>query len=108
MAAILNFRIFRKNCKTQKCFYILKSVLDRADYANFGCHNSLRLEAQHILNTLPLTFISFLSFSGRFVFAVQKHYLFFASDPLLTPQPLRAVGVLLEGVGVQRHGLTLI
>ena len=32
------------------------------------------------LNTLALTFISFL---GRFVFAVQKHYLFFASNPLV-------------------------
>ena len=52
----------------------LKTVLDRADYANFGCHNSIRLEAEHFLNTLALTFISF---SGRFVFAVKKHYLFF-------------------------------
>ena len=48
-------------------------VLDRADFADFGCHNSIRLEAEHFLNTLALTFISF---SGRFVFAVQKHYLF--------------------------------
>ena len=24
MAAILNFRIFRKNCKTQKCLYLKK------------------------------------------------------------------------------------
>ena len=79
MAAILNFRIFRKKCKTQKCL-ISKTVLDRADYADFGCHNSIRLKAEHFLNTLTLTFISFL---GRFVFAVQKHYLFFfASDPL--------------------------
>ena len=29
---------------------------------------------KHFLNTLALTFISF---SGRFVFAMQKHYLFF-------------------------------
>ena len=36
---------------------------------------------KHFLNTLALTFISF---SGRFVFAMQKHYLFFASDPLVT------------------------
>ena len=36
---------------------------------------------KHFLNTLALTFISF---SGRFVFALQKHYLFFfASDPLV-------------------------
>ena len=29
MAAILNFQIFRKNCKTQNA-YISKTVLDRA------------------------------------------------------------------------------
>ena len=29
---------------------------------------------KHFLNTLALTFISF---SGRFVFAMQKHYFFF-------------------------------
>ena len=51
--------------------YILKTVLDRADCADFGCHNSIRLETKHFLNTLALTFISF---SGRFM---QKHYLFF-------------------------------
>ena len=55
-------------------------MLDRADWAVFGCHNSIRLESKHFLNTLALTFISF---SGRFVFAMQKHYLFFASDPLV-------------------------
>ena len=55
-------------------------MLDRADCADFGCHNSIRLEMKHFLNTLALTFISF---SGRFVFAMQKHYLFFASDPLV-------------------------
>ena len=55
-------------------------MLDRADCADFGCHNSIRLETEHFLNTLALTFISF---SGRFVFAMQKHYLFFASDPLV-------------------------
>ena len=70
IADIFNFFIF---CKTQKC-YILKTVLDRADCADFGCHNSIRLETKHFLNTLALTFISF---SGRFVFAMQKHYLFF-------------------------------
>ena len=48
-------------------------MLDRADYADFGCHNSIRLETEHFLNTLALTFISL---SGRFVFAMQKHYLF--------------------------------
>ena len=83
MAAILNLRIFRKKCKTQNA-YILKTMLDRADYADVGCHNSIRLKAEHFLNTLALTIISF---SGHFVFAVQTHYLFFffffASDPLV-------------------------
>ena len=56
-------------------------MLDRADCADFGCHNSIRIETKHFLNTLALTFISF---PGRFVFAMQKHYLFFfASDPLV-------------------------
>ena len=60
-------------------------MLDRADCADFGCHNSIRLETKHFLNTLALTFISF---SGRFVFALQKHYLFFfASDPLVMIAP---------------------
>ena len=54
-------------------------MLHRADYADFGCHNSIRLEAEHFLNTLALTFISF---SGHFVFAVQN-IIFFASDPLV-------------------------
>ena len=31
MAAILNFRIFRKNCKTQKCLYLE----NRARYSDF-------------------------------------------------------------------------
>ena len=61
--------------------YMLKTVLDGPDCANFGCHNSIRLEAEHFLNTFALTFITF---SGRIVFAVQKHYLFFASDPLVS------------------------
>ena len=59
--------------------YISKTMLDGADHADFGCHNSRRLEAEHFLNTLALIFISF---SGHFVLAVQKHYLFFASNPL--------------------------
>ena len=71
IAAILNF--FAKIAK-HKNAYILKTVLDRADCADFGCHNSIRLETEHFLNTLALTFISF---SGRFVFAMQKHYFFF-------------------------------
>ena len=67
MAAILNFRIFHKK-STQKNAYILKTVLDRADYADFGCHNSIRLEAEHFLNTLVLIFLLIL---------------FLASDPLV-------------------------
>ena len=75
---IFNFFIFAKH----KNAYILKTVLDRADCADFGCHNSIRLETKHFLNTLALAFISF---SGCFVFAMQKHYLFFfASDPLVS------------------------
>ena len=79
IADIFNFFIFAKH----KNAYILKTMLDRADCADFGCHNSIRLETKHFLNTLALTFISF---SGRFVFAMQKHYLFFASDPLVKMQ----------------------
>ena len=56
----LVFLFFAKH----KNAYILKTVLDRADCADFGCHNSIRLETKHFLNTLALTFISF---SGRFV-----------------------------------------
>ena len=78
MAAILNFEFFTKIAK-HKNTYISKTVLDRADYADFSCHNSIRLKAEHFLSTLALTFICF---SGRFVFAVQKHSSFFASDPL--------------------------
>ena len=113
MAAILNFQIFRKNCKKQKYLYlkntvldraistkflthrvslqsghpnfqkkflspkmeaiseffaknarhknayISKTVLDRADYADLGYYNSIRLKAEHFLNTVPLTFICF-------------------------------------------------
>ena len=57
-------------------------MLDRADCADFGCHNSIRLETKHFFNTLGLTFISF---SGRFVFAMlcKNIIFFFASDPLV-------------------------
>ena len=65
-----HFEFFAKH----KNAYILITVLDGADCADFGCHNSIRLETKHFLNTLALTFISF---SGCFVFAMQKHYLFF-------------------------------
>ena len=70
MAAILNFL---QKLQRHKNVYILKTVLDRADYTNFG----IRLKAEHFLNTLALTFISFL---GRFVFAVQKRYLYFCKQ----------------------------
>ena len=53
-------------------------MLVRADCADFGCHNSIRLETKHFLNTLALTFISF---SGRLSF-------FFASDPLVVFQSI--------------------
>ena len=62
-------------------------MLDRADYADFGCHNSIRLKAEHFLNT-------FIFFSGRFVFAVQKHY-FFLQAILLHLGDTLYLGVLL-------------
>ena len=68
------FLNFLQKLQNTKNAYILKTVLDRADCADFDCHNSIRLETEHFLNTLALTFISF---SGGFVFAMQKHYLFF-------------------------------
>ena len=49
-------------------------MLDRADCADFGCHNSIRLETKHFLNTLALTFISF---SGRFVLLCKNIIFFF-------------------------------
>ena len=55
IADILNFRIVAKH----KIAYILKTVLDRADCADFGCHNSIRLETKHFLNTLALTLYPF-------------------------------------------------
>ena len=66
-----HFEFFAKNAKLKNA-YILKTVLDRADYADFGCHNSIRLEAEHFLNPLALIVISF---SGCFIF--------FASDPVI-------------------------
>ena len=66
------FEFFAKIAK-HKNAYISKTVLDRADYADFGCHNSIRLEAEDFLHTLALTVISS---SGHFVFAVQKHSFF--------------------------------
>ena len=71
MAAILNFRIFAKNGGHFEFSHFSQKI--RADYADFGCHNSIRLEAEHFLNTLALTVISL---SGRFVFAVQNILLF--------------------------------
>ena len=53
MAAILNFS---QKLQNKKCLY-LETVLDRPDYADFGCHNSIRLKAEHFLNTLALTLL---------------------------------------------------
>ena len=61
------FLNFLAKIAKHKNAYILKTVLGRANCADFGCHNSIRLEAEHFLDTLVLTFISF---SGRFVFDV--------------------------------------
>ena len=66
MAAIL-----KKNA------YNSKTMLDRANYADFGGHNGIRLEAEHFLKTLTLTFISFLE---RFVFAVQNIIFFLQAN----------------------------
>ena len=75
---IANFsQIIHLLLEKHKNAYILKTVLDRADCADFGCHNSIRLETKHFLNTLALTFISF-SGSKNIIF-------FFASDPLVNP-----------------------
>ena len=71
-------------------------MLDRADCADFGCHNSIRLETKHFLNTLALTFISF---SGRFVFAMQKHYLFFCERSSSYDCPGMAQHALVLGLG---------
>ena len=80
MAAILNFRIFRKKYKAQNA-YLSKTMLDRADYADFGCHNSIRIKAEHFLNTLALTFIFFV---GTLCFCCAKTLsFFFASNPLV-------------------------
>ena len=46
LAAILNFRIFRKNCKTQKNAYISKTVLDRAISTKFLTHR-VSLQSSH-------------------------------------------------------------
>ena len=74
MAAILNFLIFRKKMQHKKNAYISKTVLDRADYADFGCHNSIRLEAGHFLKTLALTrYILF----GTLSFCCAKTFSFF-------------------------------
>ena len=80
----------------------MKTVLHRADCADFGCHNSIRLETKHFLNTLALIFISF---SGRFVFAMQKHYLFFPSDPLVNFYSYKIL--LLRGSSVYEKDSTL-
>ena len=69
-----HFEFFAKFAK-HKSAYILKTMLDRAILMKFLSRQNggqrLYIQAEHFLNTLALTFISFL---GRFVFAVQKHY----------------------------------
>ena len=70
MAAILNFLFFCKKCKSA---YISKTMLDRADYADFGCHNSIRLEAEHFLNTLS-THLNILF--GMLCFCCAKSFFF--------------------------------
>ena len=45
------------------------------NYTDFGCHNSIRLQAVHFLNTVALTLISILF--EILCFCWQKHYLFF-------------------------------
>ena len=73
-----HFEFFAKIAKGKNA-YILKTVLDRADCADFGCHNSIRLETEHFLNTLAL-YILF----GTLCFCYAKTLsFFFASDPLV-------------------------
>ena len=54
MAAILNFRIFAKNCKTQICFYLL-TVRDRAISSKFSTH---RVSTEYNLYNFPKIFPS--------------------------------------------------
>ena len=69
----------------------MKTVLDRADYTDLGCHNSIRPEAEHFLNTLALTFISFL---GCFVFLCKNIIFSFASDPLVNFKAVNEIDTL--------------
>ena len=55
MAAILNFSNFLQKFQNTKMLISRKPCLDRADYADFGGHNSIRLETEHFHNTLALT-----------------------------------------------------
>ena len=54
MAAILNFRIFRKNCKTKNA-YISKTVLDRAISTKFL---TLRVSLQSSYPNFEKNFVS--------------------------------------------------
>ena len=75
------FCIFRKNSKTQKCLYLE----NRARYSRLHrlwLPQRYKAKAEHFLNTLALTFISF---SGCFVCA-KTYFFFFASDPLVDPR----------------------
>ena len=74
-----HFEFFTKIAK-HKNAYILKTVLDRADCADFGYHNSIRLQTEHFLNTLALIFFPFWDA----LFLLCKNIIFFfASDPLV-------------------------
>ena len=68
-----HFEFFAKISK-HKNAYILKTVLDRADCADYGCHHSIKLKTEHFLNTLALTFISFF---GTLCFCYAKTLSFF-------------------------------
>ena len=59
---------------------VLKTMLDRADCADFGCHNSIRLETKHFLNTLALTFLSLYPFRDALFLLCKNIIFFFASE----------------------------
>ena len=74
------FSNFSQKIAKHKNAYILKTMLERADYADFGCRNSIRLKAEYFLNTLALTLYPFQDA----LFLLCKNIIFFfASDPLV-------------------------
>ena len=70
--------------------YISKTGPDRADYTDYGCHNHIRLEAEHFLNTLALTFISF---SGRLSFFCKR------SSSVMTERSINLLYIAKKTVG---------